>query len=277
MELSGMHFVYSGTYSRKYGLIFANVNTDRNVRLAGEIETTSIFNYGSNRRCYIGDSYDDSALQFDAEVITDNDKPLGRIEQREVEKWLFHRPGYQKLYIDVFDDCLGDSFEFVHGEMKQLYLNCRFTSPERIESDAGVVGYKFTIECDSSMAWQDAVSYIYNTSHETTEDISIIEVNVDTDVNDFVYPKVTIQIGDIGGDITIINHTDDGSRLTTFVGLTPNINLVMNGNGINYVSGDNYMKFRDRNFIRLLDGTNRVSVAGNVSNITVEFQNQRYM
>lgn len=86
MELSGMHFNYSGIFSRKYGLIFANVNTDRNIRLAGDIATTAIFNHSNNRRCYIGDYYVDSAMQFDAEVVTDNGKPLGRIEQREVEK-----------------------------------------------------------------------------------------------------------------------------------------------------------------------------------------------
>lgn len=277
MELSGMHFVYSGINSRAYGLIFANVNTNRNTRLSGDMNSMTVFNHSDNRRYYIGDSYEDSALQFDAEIVTYNCKPLDRHIQRKVEKWLFHQPNYRKLYVDKFDDCYGESFDHINGVERQLYLNCRFMYPEKIETDGGVVGYKFTIECDNSMAWQDPVSFMYNISHETQNDSSVIDVVVDTDINDYVYPKVSIQVGSLGGDIVIANSSDDSARLTTFKDLTPNITLVVNGNGINYVSGENYLKFKDRNFVRLIDGVNHITVIGNIEHISMEFQNQRYV
>ena len=100
---------------------------------------------------------------------------------------------------------------------------------------------------------------------------------MDSDLNDYVYPKVTIQIGDVGGDIIISNNTDDASRLTSFVSLTPNVTVVMRGDGINYISGDNYMKFKDKNFIRLLDGENQIAIVGDVVGLSFEFQNRRFL
>jgi phage-related protein len=92
-----------------------------------------------------------------------------------------------------------------------------------------------------------------------------------------VYPKVTIQTGSSGGDIQIINFTDDTTRATSFVSLSPNITLTMRGDGINYISGDYYQKFSNKNFIRLLDGENTLNITGDVKKITFEFQNRRYL
>lgn len=277
MELSGSYFIYNGTTSRKYGLIFAHASTDRRVALSGESESNTIYSKDGRRRFFIGDSFESSALEFDIEVITDDEHVLDTSAKREVEKWLFYQSDYRKLYIDAPCDNSKETYDIINGEQKQLYLNCRFTNPERLESGSGVVGYKFTVECDSSMAWQDPVLHTY--SFDSTGDSfnTVITVNTDTDSADYVYPKVTISIGETGGDITIMNLDDDPTRATTFVGLTQNITFTMHGNGINYVSGDNYMKFSNRNFIRLLNGDNRISILGDIAEIKFEFQNQRYL
>lgn len=91
-----------------------------------------------------------------------------------------------------------------------------------------------------------------------------------------VYPKVTITTGDIGGDITIVNNTDSDIRLTSFVDLLPSTTFYMNGK-TNYISGNYYEKFSDKNFIRLLDGTNNLSVIGDIKSIVFEWQNMRYL
>lgn len=277
MELSGSHFTYNGTSSRKYGLIFANANTSRNIALAGEVSSVTVYNKSGKRNYFIGESFEDSPLIFEAEVITDDDHVINSSIRREIEKWLFHQTDYRKLYLDMACDPFSETYEMIDGEQKQLYLNCRFTNPEKLESGAGVVGYKFTIECDNRMAWQDPVvsTYVFESTGESFN--TVISVDVDTDVNDYVYPKVAITMGSVGGDIIISNLTDDSTRSTTFVGLTPNITFTMKGEGINYVSGDNYLKFSNRNFIRLLDGENKISLYGDITGIEFEFQNQRYL
>lgn len=277
MELSGSFFEYSGVSSRKYNLVFANVNTDRFVALVGDISPITVFNRKANRNYFIGETFDDSPVRFDAEIVTDDTNSIERQTRKEIEKWLFHQPDYRRLYIDTACDVPGESSELVNGETKRLYLNCRLVNPERIEGNGGVIGYRFVVECDSCMAWQDEVTYTYALDNTNAESSSIISVPVDTDLNDYVYPKVTIQVGSTGGDITIINHTDDDSRLTSFIGLSPAVSVVMKGDGINYISGNNFLKFSNKNFIRLLDGDNNISVVGDVSGLTFEFQNRRYL
>lgn len=276
MELSGNYFDYSGVSSRQYGLIFANVETDRTVSLAGDIRPTVMFNKLDNRNYFSAYDHSEATLQFDVEVVTDDDSCIDVFRARDIERWLFHQTDYRRLYVDHACDVFGETLELVDGEEKRLYLNCLFTNPRKIEGNGGVIGYRFTVECDSSMAWQDEMVYEYTLENDLSGS-SMITVKVDSDLNDYVYPKVTIEMGTSGGDITIVNHADDDARLTSFVGLTPGITFTMNGNGVNYISDDNYLNFSDRNFIRLLDGENNITITGDVSSISFEFQNRRYM
>lgn len=277
MDLSGSYFEYNGTTSRKYGLIFGNVETEQFQKMAGEISSSVIFNKKDNRNYFIGESFEDSPIQFEAEIVTDNDQTINRFDRREIERWLFHQPNYCKLYTDMDCDTYGEAYELVNGVQKRLYLNCRLVDPEKIEGNGGLAGYRFTVECDSCMAWQDEVAYEFSLSNSTTTSSSTIHVNVDTDMNDYVYPKVTIQTGSSGGDIQIINLTDSSTRATSFVDLSPNVTIIMRGEGINYISGDYYQKFSNKNFIRFLDGENNIVVTGNVAKISFEFQNRRYL
>ena len=277
MELSGSYFEYNGTTSRKYSLVFGHVKTEQYQKLNGEIKPVVIFDKSGKRNYIIGETFEDSQIEFDAEIVTDNGQTINRFERREIEKWLFHKHNYCKLYVDMDCDTYGESYELVNGVQKRLYLNCRFTNPEKIEGNGGLVGYKFTIECDSCMAWQDAVVYDFTLGNNSQTSSSVIVVDVDTDLHDYVYPKVTIQTGRSGGDIQIINNSDSSTRATKFIDLSPNITFTMRGDGVNYISGQYYQKFSNKNFIRLLDGENDIIVTGDVANITFEFQNRRYL
>lgn len=273
MDLSGSYFKYNGTTSRKYGLIFAHVDTEEFERLNGDIESTVVFNKKGKRNYFVGESFEDSPLKFEAEIVMADGQKIDRFMRREIEKWLFHQCDYCRLYPDMDCDIYGEAYELVNGVQKRLYLNCRFINPQKIEGNGALIGYRFTIECDSCMAWQDAVACEYALSGHN----NIITVNVDTDLRDYIYPKVTIQTGVSGGDIQIINYTDDNTRSTSFVDLSPNITITMHGDGINYISGDYYQKFSNKNFIRLLDGENQINITGDVKKIAFEFQNRRYL
>ena len=277
MDLSGCYFDYAGVSSRRYGVIFANVNTDRLLSLSGEIKPITIFDKAGKRNLFVGEAFEDSHAQFDAEIISDNDRGIDRQRQREIERWLFHQPGYRKLYVDELCDIFAETSDLVNGIATRLYLNCRLLKPEKIEGDGGIMGYKFTVECDSCMAWQDEVAYDFSLGNASAAASSSVTVEVDTDVNDYVYPKVTIQVGAAGGDISIVNNSDDTSRQTAFSGVSSYSTIVMRGDGINYISDDFYSKFTGRNFLRLLDGQNNLTVTGNVTRLTIEFQNRRYL
>lgn len=273
-DIYGSHFEYSGVLSRKYGLIIATVGTDRIGKLSGDISGVTVFSKAPLKRYIIGDDMSNSPMSFDVEIVTDDGRVLEQHTRREIEKWLFNKHEYRKLYFDMSDDCPGDMIELVDGEQKRLYLNCRFINPEKLEYNGGLVGYKATLEADSPMFWQDTINKTFTLSNTSADSQTVVNIIVDSDIDDYVYPKVTFTIGDVGGDVTFINNTDDSTRFTKFVGLSANATITMNGE-LNYISGQYYEKFSTRNFIRLLDGTNNVTVRGNVKTIKIEFQNRR--
>lgn len=273
-DIYGSHFEFASRNSRDYGLIIANLDTNRMIKTSGEIESVTLFNKLSNKLYLINDDKSGSPISFEIEILTEDQSVISYSERRKIEKWLFNRASYEKLYFDIADDPENETYEIIDWEKKRNYLNCRLINPEKIESDSGVIGYKAVLEADSNMLWQDAVTKEFIINNESAESTSVISVEVDTDTNDYVYPIVTIKLGTIGGDIIIANNADSSTRLTKFVSMSPSSTIIMKGE-INYVSNDYYLKFVNRNFIRLLDGTNNLTVMGNVEKITFEYQNRR--
>lgn len=274
-EIYGAHFEYSGTSSRRYGLIIANVETERLNQISGTTQSITLFNKSTMKRYLIDDDYSDSPITIEVEIITDHQKIIDPYEKRTIERWLFNQTRYQKFYIDMADDSTGESFEYKDGVYKKLYLNCRFVNPVRLEYNGGIVGYKATLEADSNMWYQDKTTKTFSLNHEATDSHSMISVVVDTDSKYFTYPKVTITTGSIGGDIIISNYSDDSTRSTRFNQLSANTSVILNGE-TNYISGQNFEKFYKQNFPRLIDGTNHVYVTGNVATLKFEFCNRRF-
>lgn len=273
MEIYGSHFEYAGTNSRVYGLILATVETSRFTSVSGDTETVSLFNKRGTRNYYIEDDMSSSPVSFDTEIVSE--EPLDKETQRAVEKWLFFRRGYFPLFFDVDDDCRGETWDLVDGRIKRYYLNCRFINPKKLEYNSGVVGYQVTVECDSPCAWQESMLKEYTLAGGTGASSDII-VNVDTDMHEYIYPIVRIDVGQSGGNISITNLTDSETRKTSFADMQQIAQFRMDGN-TNYISGAHYDKFQDKNFVRFLDGANKIRVTGDIKKISFEWQNRRYL
>ena len=273
-DIYGSHFEFAGVSSRQWDLIFVNINTSRATQLGGAKEGVAIYSKSVNKRYLIDDDYSASPVTFDVEIMTETERCLDPWDRRKIEKWLFNHGDYRRLYLDMLDDCRGETYEYVDGVCKRNYLNCRLINPERIEGNGGTIGYKATLEADSNMFWQEPIikKFVLTNGGSSTN----ITVDVDTDLNEFIYPRVTIQVGSAGGDIVIANNHDDSSRLTRFVDMSPLSSVTMKGE-INYVSGQYYLNFADRNFIRLLDGKNTFTILGDVETIEFEYSARRAM
>lgn len=273
-DIYGSHFEYASKSSREFGLIIAAVEESRMAKRAGDIEGVTIFNKVAQKRYLIDDDITNSPISFNVEILSVDMMPIDFVERRKIEKWLFNRHDYRKLYIDMADDPCCETYEVIDGAIKRNYLNCRFINAEKLEYEGGVVGYKAVLEADSAMFWQDTITKTVQVLSIDPSMTANISVTLDTDIDDYTYPKVTISVGGYGGDVTIINHSDDSSRLTKFVDLPPLAVITMRGD-INYVSGQYYEKFYKSNFVRLLDGVNNLAVTGDVASITIEYQNRR--
>lgn len=273
MEISGMHFEYAGRSSREFGLIMANVEAPRHVAASGKISTVRTYRTLDKRNCFIGTSYTDSPMVFEAEVVSE--EPMSYALQREVMKWLFHRDGYKKFFVDMFDDYDCESYELVDGVPKRTYLNCRLINPEKLEYNGGVVGYRFTVECDSHLAWQEPIVVVREIDAASNSG-ELIEIEVDTDVDDYVYPEIVITTETGCTEISIVNESDDSGRVTAFRGDLSDAVIRM-APSIGFVTDGYYDLFIKKNFVRLLDGMNSIFVSGGVKSVEITWQNMRYL
>ena len=274
MDLAGCHFTYAGVSSREYDLWFANADTSAYLSINGSTKTVSVFSSRGNRNFYVSDSLVDSPISIDVEIFTDDEHLLSVQEIKDIEKWLFNRKGYNKLYIDIADDCSAETYDIIDGEERRYYFNCRFINPRKIYGNGGISGFSCTMECDSLLLWQEDI--VKTVVPEFAEDESAnFSVTIDTNMDEYIYPVVKFTIGEDGGNVMLIN-LDDENRTTSFVNLTELIEFSMDGN-YNYISGDNYTKFQNKNFIRLLPGENRFVLTGDVTQIEFTYSARKYL
>lgn len=278
LNLSGCHFEYAGKTSRVYNLIFANATTTHITKLSGESASKTVYDKHTHKAYMVGQDYSDSPISFDAEIISETGEPLSREVRKEIERWLFCQPNYEKLYIDTVDDALCDTVEIIGGVQKRLYLSCRFVDAEKLEYNGGIVGYKVTVACDSRMSWQEPIKEVLDLNLPTQGSSAVVNIKVDTDINDYTYPKITITMGDLGGNLLIYNNSIDNveKRFVRFANLEPNVEFTMDGR-INYISNNQFQNFITHNFIRLWDGENKLTIIGNVKKIEFEWQNRRFI
>lgn len=264
MILDGNYFTFGSFNSEDYGLIFAHIETEEFLSLAGTITSTTLFNKKRKASYFTGYDYSSSPISFDAEIVSNCGEPISQDDCKVIEKALFNKSQRKKLRSKT-GDVSTDSY----------YFNCVLINPSRILSESGTIGFQFTVECDSPYLWQDDTNNaiaINGVSGET----KTFSVTVDSDMDEYIYPSVLIEMGDTGGDITIINQSDSSSRLTSFTNLSANAGFEMMGD-INYVSDGYYQLLNNQNFIRLVDGINEFSVMGNVKNITLSWNNRRFI
>lgn len=276
-DMYGTYFEYGGVSSTPHGLVIANVESTRFTQVAGTIAGVTIFNKSGKRNYLIDDDYSGSPLSFEVDIVNKDGDTLSKTRRREIEKWLFNRHNYRKLYLLVDDECDPDrdvGTEVINGETKRLYMNCRFLNPSYLEYNGGIVGYRVTLETDCGYWWQDAVTYTRNLNHSNSNVVTDFTIKVDTDIDDYTYPRIRIVMGSSGGDVTFINHTDDSSRLTKFTDLAAGATLIIDSE-YNYINDQYYLKFYKQFFPRLLDGDNSLSVQGNVQSISITFSNRR--
>jgi hypothetical protein len=274
-EFYGSHFEYGGQSSRKYGLIVAIVDADENRSIASEMSSKLIYNKKNTRHYIVSNDYS-SPTSFDVNIITDDECTLPPERRREIERWLFNRANYRKFYLDMMDDKYDETGEIIDGELKRLYLNCRFLNPERLYYNGGIVGYKATLEADGPMWWQDAVVKDIAIPADINTNGMDFVITVDTDLDDYTYPTVTFETAAGGGGFIWRNETDDEMRYAYLVQLVGGIVVTIDSE-TNFISGSNYLKMRNRYFPRLLNGDNNIHVTGAITSLSVAFSNRRFL
>lgn len=260
-------FTYAGIYSGDYDLIFANVDSSAINQLSGEISGQTVFNKRTKQRYLVGDDYSNSPISFDIDIVTKNASFINEYNRREIEKWLFNRHSYRRLDID-------NSCEGVDSDIKNVFMMCRFVSPRYIETAYGIIGYNVTVELDSGWAYEEETIEEYTFTDGDSSTMNLFSINVDTDIDDYIYPRVDVTMGSTGGSFIMVNQTDNSSRFTSITNIAGGGSVAMRGD-INYISGNHYSDFAHSNFVRLLDGKNNFTITGNVVRVKFTWNNRR--
>lgn len=231
MHFTEKLFVYNGVNSKKYGLRIAHLDTSPIENVAGKPEYQKVFYNSKLSNVIVGQNWNDSPISTEIEFISD--RVFSRKEVREIEKWLFNKPKFCKLYIDKQED---EDIEKIkdnaYGELTQSYIECVFYEASVIEDGVGVRGFKATMELSSPFAFQDIKynlltmspikdytkntsstpkSYSYNGSTITSISKTI---RLDNDIDEPIYPIIEFELSGIGskssGDtyVSIVNNND---------------------------------------------------------------------
>lgn len=254
--ITGNTFTYNGKSSEPYGLRFLIIDTNANKEIGGVLEYTT-FKNNKAPNITIQDANYNSTFEIEIEMISEH-KLDNNIH--EIYDWILNQPNFKKLYIDNNDD---------------FYYNCIFTSAEYIDGCTdegyGIYGIKATMKCDSTFMWKD-VEYTY-TSAELSNVVTHENIS---NVREYTYPTLIIKTGSTGGDITVQNVSDN-NRLTTFNGTLANDTITLSYSPalVNSYLNDNdelvYESF-NKKFFRLLQGTNKIGIVGDISEITLKYK-----
>lgn len=277
MQFSGQHFIYDGINSRRYGLKFLHIDTEPFKKVSGTPTYQKNFYNSTKSNSIIGIKWDESPIDTEVEFISD--KPISKKEKRKIEKWLFNRPQYCKLYINKRED---KEIEVVDGKELQCYVECVFYEPEIIEFPSGVHGFKAKMELASPFAMQDKIkkTIISNSNNEATE----FDIYIDTDDNDYVYPIITFENESDCNINTIENLSDNGNTFS--LSNLSNINILAN-NTIQVNSAllmitatqteDNIQDYlTNQYFPRLCNGENKLKIYGH-STVSLEYSQKRFI
>lgn len=146
------NFEYDGINSKKYGLFFGHVDTERLKQICGNLEYNQVFYPSLNRQEIHGVNKDEFPLSFDLEIISA--EPISYWSAKKIKKWLFNSPTYKKLYASRVQD---KTVERINGEEKRRYVECVFTNPEAMFYADGLHGWKCTCTLSSGWAFQDEI------------------------------------------------------------------------------------------------------------------------
>lgn len=262
-------FIYDGICSRRYGLRFANVDTKIIATACGEVEYNTTFSRATRSKYIDGKKYDESAISFDVEIISEN--PItDKKEIRQISKWLFNSPAYHKLYADYH--LHPEESERIDGQIINKYVDCVFVKPEELWYGDGLHGWKCTCQCSSYMAKTDVLSI---SCSSIASDAQIVELNVDSDEQDYVFPRLVVE-GCSG--LSILNKSDD-NRLFKLSGLSNKTLSVDCATGVVIDNTGAFCidKVENQKLFRLVQGKNELEISGSTDKLTIKYQLERYI
>lgn len=255
MSVFGSKFIYDGVSSLDYGLLMCELDSsgvsDESTGLNLEVFFDQIGS-SANRADY-GAAYAE-VLEFPCTVVKEDGSYFSRAESRELLEWISGKRNFR--WLKIYD-----------GDNDTLNYLCRATSITKKKVGSDVLGYTIVWTCNSPYAYSDEVTLtetVLAADHECT-------ISNDSDeINDYLYPIVTITPSNACNTLSIENLSDikftgDTPRRLEISDVAANETItidcknriITSSNSTRYIGEDFNL-----NWLRLLPGENNLVLNG---------------
>lgn len=253
MSFYARNFVFDDVPSEIYGLIISSSDggdSSSNASSDVDMKTQTVFRrpvpyfYGVSQS---------PVLEFEAE-ITSIQGDFTAIDSSLIQSWLFGQSKYKKLRI-------------VQPDMEDIYYNCFLKNPQIKRIGNLVVGYTFTVVCDSPYAWGVTKSITYTQPNRT-----YILYN-ESENNFYTYPYFTVLMG--GTPFFKITNVTDNNRVFHLENLSVGETITVD-NDLQIITASLTPNILSKfvppvQFFRLLPGANELFLEGNIVNVTISY------
>lgn len=245
-------FSFNGISSATYGLIFANVGTIQFTELGGNIEREFLNNRISPKNIIVNQQYKEQ-ISFDIDIVSLSN-PIDDYHFITICNWLLNKSTYGRLTLEDV-------------RYSGYHINCYFSNAQRIVKNGGIYGIKVTCNMDSGFMWA-------NNNAKFSSTLSNFTFNNNSSQTNYIYPKVTLTTGNIGGTIKLANITDSTTRETIVYDTTPNEIITLTSNPYEIVASNHSGMYANFNkvFPRIVQGNNTLVRDGDIVKIEVEYE-----
>lgn len=252
-------FIADRESSEAYGIIcvrFDSMSGADIVSGEGETELNISKTPRSNKFKILSQEYT-KPLSFTFQIINDDGSNIDEVKERSIKKWLCKRGKFIKFQMD--DDRFYDT-EF----------EVNISNPQIIKV-IDVVGMEFTVTCNAPFGY----SPIIKKKCDITSINQQIKLNINNDIEDYIYPNMTI-IANASGNLTISNSTEVGTRVFTIKNLVVGETITIEGELPHISSSISHDVWTDfnKNWLRFVDGINMLAFS-NLCTVTISYREPR--
>lgn len=256
MSFFSTDFVFDGIPSATHNLFITNLGEGQSYSPSGssvDIITEPIFRRG--KPYFYGATQGREVLSFSCAITSPEE--ISADNNGIIQKWLFGHLEYKKLQV-------------LQDDLTMSYFNCFLNNPKTLRIGNKIHGYEFEIVCDAPWGWTFPKTL---TKSYTVEEASETFLFRNTsDDNDYLYPSMVVTFNVFGGDLTLTNNSDN-SREFILTGFSPNeVITIDNDRGI--ISSDSgllVMSKFNRQWMRLIQGANSITLLGNISSLVMTY------
>ena len=241
------NFVFDNTPSHVFGLRIAHIgtqgvvakNTYTDIELITDRSAKRIEPYRYGRRL-------PETLTFPMEIYNKHGKQYPSYEVQAIQEWLFGR--IEPKFLSILDPDKGN----------EAYL-CWLTNPSIVRLAGRVMGWRFDVVCAAPYSFTDIVE----TRFECVNDATIINFHNLSNIEDYLYPEMSIEM--LGNNtFVLIENANDDNRLFSLTNIRQGNSIFVDNNRqfMKAANGDNVFQHFNLNWFRFAPGHNRLYVDG---------------